>query len=173
MCLDNILEGNMEKIQIGQIVNVVGLKGDIKIYSYSDDPNRFLELEKIFIEEEEHKIEKARYKGNMAVLKVEGIDGRDVALKYKGKNVFMSEDDLPQLPEGEYYVKDLIGFEVKEGEKKIGVLKDVLTNTAQSIYVVDNGEKNILIPGVKEFIIKTDVETKAINVKLPEGLLEI
>ena len=164
----------MEKIKIGKIVNVVALKGEVKVYTYSE-PYRYEEIDSVYVENEKRNIEKVRFQGNMVILKLSGIDDRNAAEAQKEKYLYITEDQLPQLPEDEYYIRDLVGMDVvsEEGEK-YGVLSDVLQNTAQDVYEVkrENG-KALLIPGVKEFILDVNMEEKKIIVRLPDGLLDI
>lgn len=163
----------MNKLKIGKIVTAVGLKGEVKIYNYAEDKSLFEELPLIRVGKNEHEIEKVRYKGLTPIIKLSGISDRNSADKIIGKDVFMDEEDLPDLPDGIFYVKDIIGFDVIHEEKVIGRLKDVKTDRAQDLYVVKSEEKEIMIPGVKEFIKKIDIDKKEIIVNLPEGLLDI
>lgn len=165
----------MEKIKIGKIVNVVGLKGELKLYNYSDRQDRYEDLESIYIGDESFNIEKIRYQKDMIIIKVFGIDDRNAAEALKNKFVFISEADLDELAEGQHYIKDLIGLEVvSQSGEKIGILKNIQTETAQELYcIMTEAEKMIYIPGVKEFILDIDEKVGKITVKLPEGLLEL
>lgn len=87
----------------------------------------------------------------------------------------MDEAELPPLPKGECYIKDILGFDVvtTQGET-LGQLQNVIKETAQSLYVVETPEgKKIYIPGVPAFILEKNLETKKITVNLPEGLLDL
>lgn len=163
-----------EKILIGKIVNVFGLAGEVKVYNYSGSENRYEELEKIFAGGELYRIQQARRQKNMILLKLEGVDDRDAAERLRGKNVYMREEDLPELPEDEHYIRDIIGTEVYDepSGRIIGTLKDVLTERAQPVYVVkteDGGE--VLIPGVPVFVKKIDETARRVTVALIEGML--
>lgn len=168
----------MDKIVIGKIVNVVGLKGEVKVYSYAEEPDRFERLEKIFLGTEEKNTEyavtKVRYKGDMVILTLDGVSDRNAAEALKGLMVLMDEADLEELPEGVYYIKDLIGMKVvSDSGVELGTLKDINTNTAQRVYEVARpGKPDILIPGVDEFILDTDMDNRVITVKVIEGLYE-
>lgn len=168
----------MDKIVIGKIVNVVGLKGEVKVYSYAEEPDRFERLEKIFLGTEEKNTEyavtKVRYKGDMVILTLDGVTDRNAAEALKGSMVLMDEADLEELPEGVYYIKDLIGMKVvSDSGVELGILKDINTNTAQRVYEVARpGKPDILIPGVDEFILDTDMDNRVITVKVIEGLYE-
>lgn len=168
----------MDKIVIGKIVNVVGLKGEVKVYSYAEEPDRFERLEKIFLGTEEknneYVVTKVRYKGDMVILTLDGVTDRNAAEALKESMVLMDEADLEELPEGVYYIKDLIGMKVvSDSGVELGTLKDINTNTAQRVYEVARpGKPDILIPGVDEFILDTDIDNRVITVKVIEGLYE-
>ena len=165
---------NADKILIGKISAAVGLKGEVKIYSYSEEADRFERVSRIFIDDKEFKILSVRYKDISPILKLDSIDDRNKSEALKGKDIYVSEGDLEDLPEGVYYIKDIIGMDVlSESGEKLGLLFDVKTNTAQKLYVVKReGKSDILIPGVEEFIKKIDIENRQIIVKVIEGLYE-
>ena len=165
----------MEKIKIGKIVNAVGLKGEVKIYNYSDSRERYEELDRIIVDSKEYEIERVRYQQEMVILKLKGVDDRDGSEALKTKDVFITEADLKELPEDTFYIRDLIGMEVENIEtgEKIGVMKDVLQNTAQDIYLIKTaGGRDVLIPAVSEFIKEINPDERKIRVKLIEGMLD-
>jgi len=163
----------MNKIEIGKIVNAVALRGEVKVYSYAENPENFEEYGEIFVEDEIYEIENVRYQLPSVVLKLKGVNDRNAAESLKDKILYVDEGNLPELPEGQYYIKDIIGLDVysEEGEK-IGVLKDVLTNTAQDVYEIKKPNGSLAyIPGVPEFIKLIDLPAKRITVHLIEGLI--
>lgn len=164
----------MEKITIGKITSAVGLKGEVKVYSYAASPDRFLSLERVFIEGKEYTVEHARTVKNMAVVKLSGIDDRDASERMRGKIVSMSDGELEELEDGAFYIRDLLGMRVinDDTDEEIGILKDILTDRPQDIYVVETKDNaQVLIPGVKEFIRNTSLEDGEIRVHLIEGML--
>lgn len=166
----------MEKVKIGKIVNAVGLRGEVKVYNYSDSEEVYERTPEIYAEDKLLKVENVRVQKNMVILKLSGIDDRNEAEAAKGVELYITESDLPELPEGVFYIRELIGMNVMESEKDmfLGTVTDVIQNTAQDIFEVEqeNGKK-ILIPKVDEFILNIDKEQKTIYVKLIEGLLEL
>ena len=165
----------MEKIIIGKIVNAVGLKGEVKVYCYTDRKERFEELERVYVEDTPYPIANVRYQANVAILRLEGIDDRNQAEAQKGKNVSILESDLERLPEDTYYVRDLLGIAVADEEGRVlGSLSDVVQSSAQDLYEIklESGKK-ILRPAVREFVLSVDMENRTMNVKLPEGLLDL
>lgn len=165
----------MEKIKIGKIVNTVGLKGEVKVYNYSDSIEIYETIESIYVEDRLTVIENVRAQKNMVILKLEGADDRNAAEALRGKELYITEDDLPELPEGQYYVRDLIGMSVTEEDGNLlGHVTDVLQNTAQDIFEVEseNGRK-LLIPKVDQFVLDIDAEKREITVRLIEGMLDL
>lgn len=164
----------MEKILMGKVVNVVGLKGELKIYSYTDRNERFEELDQIWLDDKVHAIENVRYQNKVVILKLEGINDRNKAEEQRNKNVYIEETDLQQLPEDTYYVRDLIGISVVTEDGELGIITDVIQNSAQDLYEVKTAEgRKVYIPVVKEFVTEVDVEAGIVKVTLPEGLLDL
>ena len=163
----------MEKIKIGRIVNAVALRGEVKIYNYSGYRERYEELDRIIIENEEYEIEKVRYQQEMVILKLSGIDNRNAAEAMKNKDVYITEEDLEELPDDTFYIRDLIGLEVIDDSGRIGVIKDVLQPSSQDVYVIQTDKnQDLMIPAVKEFVKEVNLEEKYIKVSLIEGMLE-
>lgn len=169
----------MEKIKIAKIVNAVGLKGEVKVYNYSDVRERFEELDEIIVSgkksESVRRIRKVRYQGNMVILTLDGVDDRNKAEALKDSDIYITEADLKELPEDTFYVRNLVGMKVVDegiyGE--IGTLRDVLQNTSQDVYVVRTADgRDILIPAVKDFIKSVDEEGGVITTSLIPGFID-
>ena len=161
----------MKEIEIGKIVTAVGIKGEVKFYSFSDDPMKLAEIEYIYVGKNKTKYDVE--KGNTAALKLIGIDTRNDAELLKDKFCYIDECMLADLDEGEYYIKDLIGLEVFDAKDNslVGVLDDVIQNTAQDIYLIKTEEgSEILVPAVKEFIKDIDVVAGRIYINFIEGM---
>ena len=79
----------LERFKLGQIVNAVGLKGENKVYPYTDYKERFEELDQLFIEDKVYEIDRVRYQGNLAIVKFKGVDDRNAAEALKGKYLYI------------------------------------------------------------------------------------
>lgn len=165
----------MEKIQIGKIVNVVGLKGEVKVYNYSDSEDAYNRVDHIYAEDEIFEIEKVRMQKNMLIIKFKGVDDRNTSEAMKGKTLYITDEDLPKLPPGQFYVRDLIGMTVVETNGEVlGTVTDVIQNTAQDIFEVEKKDgKRFLIPKVDEFVKNIDEEKRIVEVRLIEGLIDL
>lgn len=170
----------MEKyLVVGKITGTQGLRGEVRVYPYTESPERFDELEHVFTDRgltQKLVIEASRQKKNMVVLKFEGIDRVEEAEKLKDLELLIDrEHQGRELDEDEHYIVDLIGKKVIDAvHGPLGILEDVLTQTAQDLYVVrlEATGKQLLIPGVKPFIESVDLAAGVIHVRLIEGMLE-
>lgn len=163
-------------LELGQIVNVKGLKGEVKVNSFSEDSRRFEKLKTVFIkrkgEMKEYEIESVGYNKIQVIIKFKGIDSVEEAEKFRNAFIYIDRDVLDELPEGKYYIADLIGLEVyTESNEYLGKVDDIYNTGANDIYVVKNdlGQQKLL-PGIDEVIKKIDLDTGKIIVNLIEGL---
>lgn len=164
----------MEKLRLGKVTSAAGLKGELRVYPYTDYKEKFEELPYVLMDDRECRIQGVRYQKNMAILKLEGIDDRNGAEACRDKELFIPRADAPPLPEDSYYVKDLLGLAVVEEDgRELGVLKDVIQGSAQDIYEVETPEgKRFLLPAVEEFVREISLEKGTITVHLIEGIME-
>ncbi len=165
----------MEKIKIGRIVNAVALRGEVKVYNYSGYRERYEELDRIIVDDTPYEIEKVRYQQHMVILKLAGVDDRNAAEAMKNKDVFITEEDLVELPEDTFYIRDLIGLSVinEETGETVGTIRDVLQPSSQDIYVVKlaaGGEA--MIPAVSEFVKEVSIEGGFVRIRPIEGMIE-
>ena len=113
----------MNSILIGKIVNVHGIKGEVKIYTYTDDIKNLSKLKKMYFDknmQDEHKVLSSKIQNNMLIVKFEGIDDVDVANKLRDTDVYTKKEEIKQ--KDTYYIEDLISCEVikLEDESLIG-----------------------------------------------------
>jgi 16S rRNA processing protein RimM len=167
-----------EHLQIGEIVNIHGVKGEIKVYPLTDDPTRYEKLKWFYIDQkgklEKHKIENVKYFKNMVILKLEGIDDPDQAEALKGSFILIDRKDAVKLSEDSYFICDLIGMQVQDDEGKVlGNLNNVLQTGSNDVYVVRNESgQEILIPALKSVVLEISIQAGIIKVKLPVGLID-
>ncbi|WP_369881107.1 ribosome maturation factor RimM [Anaerosalibacter bizertensis] len=168
---------NMDYIQVGKIINTQGIKGEVKIYPLTDDISRFDELEKVYIGEEKVLvyIEKNWSKKEFVILKFVGYDDINEVLKFKNEYLYIEEKDKIKLEEDSYFIFDIVGCNVLDiNGNRIGIVTQVITNTGNDIYIIksEDNSKNYLVPAVKQFIKKVDIENKEIIIEPIEGLIE-
>ena len=127
------MDNKLTVFRIGQIVNTQGLKGEVRVYPYTDDINRFDDLEYFYLDKglnNKYEVERVRYKGNMVIMKIKGIDSIELAQKLKTKNMYIGRDQGKELEEDEFFVADLIGLDVftVDGEKVLLVKPQTFMN---------------------------------------------
>lgn len=165
-----------EYFEIGQIVNTFGIKGQVKVTPFTDDMERFEELKTIYVEKkkqlQEFEIEQVKYQKNLVILKLKNIEDMNTAEKLKGCYIKIQRKDARKLPEGTYFIADIIGSQViTDDGKTLGKVEDIYNTGSSDIYVVkDELGKQILLPAIKEVILSVDVEKQIVKVHLLEGL---
>ena len=168
----------MEKyLEVGQIVNTFGIKGQVKVIPFTDDIKRFDELKNIYIQKknnlESFEIEEVKYHKNMVLLKLKGVDTVENAEKLCNSYIKIDRKDAKKLPEGTFFIADLIGLKVYTDENKLlGILEDIYNTGSSDIYVVkDEKGKQILLPAIKDVVKTIDLENKKTIVHIIEGLI--
>jgi len=166
----------MNLIEVGKIINTHGLRGEVKVMPWTDTPDVFEDLERVFIKnrqgEKELTIRNIKYQKNNLIIKFAELERIEEAELLKNSILLADREDLGELPEGVYYITDLIGLcVVNEEENKIGTLSDVLQTGANDVYVVKReGAKDLLIPVIDGVVLSVDLEEKKVTVRLMEGL---
>ncbi|AKA69930.1 ribosome maturation factor RimM [Clostridium scatologenes] len=152
-------------VTVGQIINTHGIKGELKVYPLTDDLRRFRKLQKVYVEGVEKSVVWCKLQTDKVILKIEGIDSVEEAMKYKEKYLDVSREDAVKLPEGSYFIADIIGCSVVgENGVEYGKIADVIKTGSNDVYWIKEG-KELLIPALKDIIIDMDIENKKIIIK--------
>ncbi len=169
----------MEKfLKIGAVTTTHGVRGEMKVFPTTDDPQRFLDLDEVILtngkQSETHSIVGVKFVKNLVILKLEGIESMDEAVRYRSWDVMIPREKGVPLKENEYYVADVIGMTVRtEDGKLFGTLKDVMETGANDVYVVQTKEHGeVLIPAIKACIMRVNVEEGEMTVHLLPGLID-
>ncbi len=161
-----------ETLEIGKIINTHGVRGELKVESWLNDPADFGVLDTVFVGGTAYTLRSARVQGIHALLTLEGVSSIDDALPLKNKVVQARRADLP-IDEGEHFVADLIGMDAVNAETGavFGRVTDVLEYPAQDVYQVAGLDgKEYLIPDVPAFVHAIDDERGAIVMSVLDGL---
>ena len=153
-------------IEAGEIVNTHGVRGEIKMLPWLDSPEDMCGFTRCRIGGKDYAITACRVQNTCDLLKLEGVDTMEAAQALRGKTVTLYREDMD---EDVIFAGDLIGMEVFSQAKRIGELTQVLDYPGNQVYVV-KGEREYMLPAVKEFILSTDLEANRMEVKLLEGM---
>ena len=156
----------LQFVEAGEIVNVHGLKGEVKVLTWLDSPEDLVDFDRCRIARKDYEIELCRVQKTCCLMKLVGIDTVEDAQNLRGKTVLLFRDDIDDEI---IFAAELINMEVYCNNEKIGVITEVLDYPGNSVYVV-KGAKNYMIPAVKEFILNTDMDSNRMDVKLLEGM---
>ena len=153
-------------IEAGEIVNTHGVRGEIKMLPWLDSPEDMRGFTRCRIGGKDYAITACRVQNTCDLLKLEGVDTVEAAQALRGKTVTLYREDMD---EDVIFAGDLIGMEVFSQAERIGELTQVLDYPGNQVYVV-KGEREYMLPAVKEFILSTDLEANRMEVKLLEGM---
>ena len=163
-------------LAIGEVVKPWGLKGMVKIFSYAESIESFRRVSALRVRGRDGPIalslEEARQHKKGVLLKFEGRDRIEDVEDLVGLTLYMDKKELPGLEEGEYYWHELIGMEVRtEAGTPVGTLERILNTGSHDVYVVRKGERETLIPAIRDVIREVDVPGRGMVIHVVEGLL--
>lgn len=163
-------------LEVGKIVSVHGLKGDVKVEPWCNEPEFICQFDTLYSKDGKraYKIERCRVQKNMVIIKLKGVDSVEDGQAMRNKILFMDRDDV-ELEEGYYFFQDLIGLTVidADNQKEYGKINDVLQTGANDVYQIKSDEgKLYYIPAIADVVIKTDLQAGKMYIRPLEGLFD-
>ena len=165
-------------IGLGQVSGAQGLQGAVKVRADAEaattDPEVFAALGEVWIGGRGYQVLKAGRHKNQVLLWLDGVDTRSRAEELAGLKVLGDRRRFPRLPPGEFYWFQVLGLPVvnEEDDILLGYLDHIICTPGHDVYVVRQGEREVLLPAVEEVIVEINLEAGVIKVLPPEGLLE-
>ena len=156
----------LQFIEAGEIVTTHGVRGEVKVLTWLDDPEMLCEFDRCRIAGKEYTMEQVRVQTTCNLVKLSGSDTMEAAQAMRGKVIELYREDIDDEV---IFAAELGGMEVDAEEKLIGKIKEVLDYPGNSVYVV-KGEYEYMIPAVKQFILSTDMDANRMQVTLIEGM---
>ena len=156
----------LQFVEAGEIVTTHGVRGEVKVMCWLDDPEMLCEFDRCLVDGKEMVMEQVRVQKTCNLVKFQGIDTMEAAQAMRGKVVKLYREDIDDEV---IFAAELIGMEVFADGKSIGKIKEVLDYPGNSVYVV-RGAHEYMIPAVKAFILNTDMANNRMDVKLIEGM---
>ena len=159
-------------VAVGRVVRPWGLRGDVKVESLTDFPERFEPGAPLWVGGVERTVERSRSQKGDLYVKLSGVDGPEAAEALRGRLLEVPESELRELPEGDYYHHDLRGLSVRTGAgDELGTVTDILEGGGNAVLVVRGGRGEVLLPFIEDVIRHVDLSGRRIEVELMEGLL--
>ncbi|USG67746.1 ribosome maturation factor RimM [Brevibacillus ruminantium] len=164
---------------VGKLVNTQGLRGEVRVISTTDFPDeRFEKGKELYLFHPTLaqplllKVATRRQQKDFEILSFEGYSSINDVEKYKGGELKISEDELLELEEDEFYIHQLVGCEVvTDTGEELGKIVDVLQPGANDVWVVKGKRGEILLPYIDDCIKEVDIAGKRVVCHLMEGLL--
>lgn len=164
---------------VGEIINTQGIKGEVKVKRITDFEERFHVGSTVYVQMDKNdvkplRIERFRTHKRHDIIKFEGYDSINDVEHFKGKKLYIKEDQLTELEAGEYYYHEIIGCKMYTLEGAyIGEIESILSPGANDVWVVkDEHGKELLIPYIDPVVKKVDVKNKLVHIEVMEGLLD-
>lgn len=161
-------------LETGKIVGTHGIRGMVRVQPWSDSGEFLTNFKRFFLSpdgENELKVMKIQPHGGVVLVAFKGIDSVELAESLRGKTLYINRDDIA-LPEGRYFIDDLIGcgvFDADSGEK-YGVISDVSQTGANDVWHIKSGEKEYLLPAIDKVIVKVAPESERLEIRPMKGI---
>lgn len=168
-----------ECFYLGKIVGKYSFKGELLIKLDSDEPEKHMDVESVFVECNKNLvpffIEKSSlHKSELLRVRFEDVDNEEEANALLRCDVYLPLDQLPELNEDQFYYHEIIGFKVEDVNfGSVGILKGINDRSPQVLFEIDREGIEILVPLNDKFIHHLDKANKTIVLETPEGLIEM
>ena len=151
-------------LMIGEITRPQGISGEMRVKHCTDDPNRFFDLEQVFIKRGESyapigiKTLRVMPGGDVVIIRLDGVDDANAAEALRGTELYVDRAHAVQLPEDADFIVDLIGLEAVDDEgANYGRIVDVLTSGPNAVYVIRGPRGEVLVPALKSAVERVDL----------------
>ncbi len=164
-------------LEIGKIVSVQGIKGEVRVQPWCDSPEFLCEFEELYLDSKGEKtieILSVRVQKNVVVMKIDGVNTVEAAEKMRGTTLYIDRDDI-ELDENSYFVQDLIGLSVFDEvtNENYGEIVEVSQTGANDVYHIKNSDGKIrLIPAIADVVLETNLEERKMVIHVLEGLFD-
>jgi 16S rRNA processing protein RimM len=163
-------EGDVCLLEIGKIAGTHGVRGELRVEPWCDSPDFLAGFPCVYFNgKQQYRVLSARPHKSLVLMMLEGVDTVEAAQALRGTVIYIDRSGIT-LPEGRYFVQDLVGLAVFNGTERVGTLYDVLNAPAHDVYVVRGEDGERMIPAVPEFVKEIDIDAGIIRVELIEGM---
>lgn len=169
------LDGEPVFLMVGRLLRPHGLQGEMLMAVMTDFPERLKPDTTLFMGNryDPITIKSVRHHNKGLIVTLEGYGERQAVEHIRNQDLFVKTENLPKLPEGEYYQHQLIGMEIVTDQgDTLGTLAEIIETGANDVYLIRPEQgKDILIPAINDVILEINLENKQMIVHLLEGLL--
>ncbi len=162
-------------VYIGRVGAVHGLRGEVRVFSLSDVPERLQTLKTVWWigprgEDQRLQVTHCRAGGRFFIMQFDNIGDRTQAALLTGGHLALPREDRGRLPRGQYFIEDIIGLEVidEQGEH-LGRVAEVWQTGANDVYEIHGEREELMLPALRSVILKIDMDARRMIVKVPAG----
>ena len=165
-------------VPVGKIGRAHGVHGVVRVLAYGETLATRTKGDKLYLRSRagavrELTIETLTWHQRTWLAHFTGFTAREACRDLTGQEIFLPEDQLPQLEDDEYYHYQLIGLKVETVDGSfLGLLREILPAGSHDVYVVEHDDKEILIPATEQVVLAIDLLESRMRVALPEGLID-
>ena len=168
-----------ECFYLGKIAKKFSFKGEVLVYLDTDEPELYENMESVFVEFNKNLVpffikNSSLHKNDFLRVQFEDVDSEEEADSIINCEVYLPLSMLPKLTGNKFYFHEVIGFEIED--KRLGIFGKIVSindSSAQPLFEIINGNVEILVPMIDQFLVKIDRENKKVIMDLPEGLVEM
>jgi 16S rRNA processing protein RimM len=159
-------------VLVGKITKAHGVRGEVSVLVLSEFPQRFAPGATVWLEDGSPlTVASARPHGSRLLVSFEGVGDRARADGLRGRSLVIPESELPALPEGSWWPHELEGSAVvTESGLTLGTLVEIVANPANDLWVARRGDRETLIPAIRDVVVEVDLGAKRIVVRDVPGL---
>ena len=162
-------------LEIGQIVNTHGLKGEVKVMPWCDSPEFLCAFKKLYLKNGDPvDVVNARVQKNMVIMKIKGIDSIEQADTKRLTVLYMDRNDVT-LDDDVFFQQDILNCTVVDADsgRQYGKITDIIETGANDVYqITDNDGKNYLIPVIDDVVISTDIDSEVVTIRPLKGIFD-
>ena len=166
-------------LQVGVISSTHGIRGEVKVFPTTDDPNRFKKLKQVILdtgrEQKDLEIEGVKFFKQFVILKFKEFNNINDVERFRKCDLMVTRDNALPLKEGQYYLCDVPGAVVinEDTKEEIGKVTDVMETGANNVFVIETKEgKEVLFPVIPDCIKKVDTKEGIVRAHVMKGLIE-
>jgi 16S rRNA processing protein RimM len=164
---------------LGKIAKKFSFKGEVLAYLDTDEPELYQNMESVFVDFNDNLIpffieHSSMHKNDFLRIKFEDVDDEIAADELLGQSIYLPLKMLPKLEGNKFYYHEVIGFNIED--KRHGIIGRIVSindSAAQPLFEVINGDKEMLIPMIDQFLVEIDRKGKTVKMDLPDGLVEM
>ncbi len=163
-------------LEVGKIVGTHGIRGAVRVQPWSDSGDFLVNFKRFYLDSEGKSVitaERIQPGNSIVIIKIKDVESIEAAEKLRGSLIYINRDDV-RLPEGRYFINDLLGCEVTDADSGaiLGKITDVSATGANDVWHITKDGKEYLVPAIGQVIVSVDTEAGAVVLRPLKGIFD-